>query len=282
VPSGAERQQADSVDDDGYDLILISLSLLDSDPLRLVARLRASTATQDTPVLLLAEPDDRDTLIGALDLGATDCLMLPLDENELRLRATNHIRRKRHHDRLRIDVGSALHMAVIDPLTQLYNRRYVHSYLDRLCSDPLGGRFALLMLDVDRFKAINDRFGHTMGDNVLQGVAQTLRSHLRQSDLLARFGGEEFLVILTALDDPAIAMTVAEKLRSAIETMNIAPGVMVTASIGVAITQSPAAAAELIDQADAALYDAKRAGRNQVILHGPVHGPPLERKDRPS
>lgn len=282
VPSGADRDADDSADDDGFDLIVISLSLLDGDPLRLVARLRASAATQDTPVLLLAEPDERDTLISALDLGATDCLMLPLDENELLLRASNHIRRKRHHDRLRVDVGSALHMAVIDPLTQLYNRRYVHSYLDRLCADPLGGTFAMLMLDVDRFKAINDRFGHTVGDNVLQGVADTLRTHLRQSDLLARFGGEEFIVIITALDDPGVAITVAEKLRGAIEAMTVAPGVMVTASIGVTIAQAPVVAAELIDLADAALYDAKRNGRNQVMLHGPGYGPSLQRKERPA
>jgi two-component system cell cycle response regulator len=269
----AERDAAETVDDDGFDLILISLSLLDSDPLRLVARLRASKLTQDTPLLLLAEPEERDVLISALDLGATDCLMLPLDENELLLRATNHIRRKRHHDRLRIDVGSALHMAVIDPLTQLYNRRYVRSYLDRLCNDPVGGGFALLMLDVDRFKAINDQFGHTVGDHVLQGVAATLRTHLRQSDLLARFGGEEFIVIIGALSDPDVAMTVAEKLRTAIEAMVVAPGVKVTASIGVAIATAPAVAASLIDQADAALYHAKRAGRNQVTLHGPLLDP---------
>lgn len=265
-----ENQASEVIEVEGFDLILISLSLLDGDPLRLVAKLRANAATQDTPLLLLAEPEQRDVLISALDLGANDCLMLPLDENELLLRATNHIRRKRYHDRMRKDVGSALHLAAIDPLTQLYNRRYLGSYLDRLCSDPLGSEFAMLVIDVDRFKSINDRFGHSVGDTVLRGVADTLRGNLRQSDLIARFGGEEFIVIIGALSDEKLAMAIAEKLRGAIEDLRIDhdADVSVTASIGVTIAHGSVAAVAVVDQADAALYEAKRGGRNRVALHG--------------
>ena len=113
-----------------FDLIVLSLSLLSSDPLRLVARLRAAATTRDTPLLLVAAPDQRDALITGLDLGANDCLMLPLDETEFFLRISNHIQRKLYQERLRSEVGSALELAVIDPLTQLYNRR-LHDHPSR-------------------------------------------------------------------------------------------------------------------------------------------------------
>ncbi|MDD2877947.1 MAG: PleD family two-component system response regulator [Acidiphilium sp.] len=261
-----------------FDLVLISLSLLDIDPRRLVARCRANAATRNTPVLLIAEPEQRDLMISALDLGANDCLVLPLDADELVLRANNQIRHKRYDDSLRNDVGSALQLAVIDPLTGLYNRRYLSSHLDRLCEATSNPSFALLIIDIDHFKDINDQFGHTMGDKVLQGIADILRRKLRGSDLIARFGGEEFIVIISALSDKERATAVTEKLRSAIANLRVDPSVQVTASIGLTISCVPTPAATLIEQADAALYEAKRAGRNRVMLYGevPDHAPNLQ------
>jgi two-component system cell cycle response regulator len=251
-----------------FELIAVSLSLMEGDPLRLVAKLRASTVTRDTPLLLIAAADQHDLLISGLDLGASDCLMLPLDETELLLRTTNHIRRKLCQDRLRSDVGTALELAVIDPLTQLFNRRYLTNHLDRLCADAALPQFAVLMIDVDNFKEINDRHGHSMGDEVLRGVADLLCKNLRGADLVSRYGGEEFVVIVGALNDERQALDVAEKLRGAIEQMRIG-SIRVTVSIGIALAQAKSApsAVALIEQADKALYAAKRSGRNLVVSY---------------
>jgi two-component system cell cycle response regulator len=248
------------------DLIILSLSLLSGDPLRLIARLRAAAATRNMPLLLIASPDQRETLISGLDLGASDCVMLPLDENEFFLRVNNHIRRKLYQERLRSEVGTALELAVTDPLTQLYNRRYVTSHLERLCADPSHEPFAVLMLDVDYFKAINDCYGHAAGDKVLCGVADTLRQHLREADMACRYGGEEFLVVAHGLFHDQQALDLADKLRGVIEQMRIAPELNVTVSIGVALSGTNAAL-PLIDHADRALYQAKRQGRNAVSLY---------------
>jgi two-component system, cell cycle response regulator len=252
-----------------FDLIVISLSPMVGDPLRLVAKLRAANMTRDTPLLLVGEPGQRSLVIGGLDLGANDCLMLPLDESEFLLRARNHIRRKHYQDRLRTDVGTALQLAVIDPLTGLYNRRYLIGHLDGLYADAVNQGFAALMIDVDHFKDINDRHGHRIGDCVLQGVSAILRVNLREVDLVARYGGEEFVVIVAASDENS-AVNVAERLRIAIEQALIEPEVRVTVSIGVAASATAFSALSLIEQADSALYEAKRSGRNKVTLRSPL------------
>ena len=112
-----------------FDLIVLSLSLIEEDPLKLASLLRAADATHEIPMLLIAEPEERERILRGFDLGANDWLVLPVDENELRARARNQIRRKFYQDRLRADLGSALEMALIDPLTGLYNQRYLMRHL---------------------------------------------------------------------------------------------------------------------------------------------------------
>ena len=112
-----------------FDLIVLSLSLIEEDPLKLASSLRAADATHEIPMLLVAEPEERESILRGFDLGANDWLVLPLDENELRARARNQIRRKFYQDRLRTDLGTALEMALIDPLTGLYNQRYLMRHL---------------------------------------------------------------------------------------------------------------------------------------------------------
>jgi two-component system cell cycle response regulator len=248
-----------------FDLIVLSLSLLSSDPLRLIARLRAAATTRDTPLLLIAAADQRDALISGLDLGASDCLTLPLDETEFFLRVNNHIQRKLYQDRLRSEVGTALELAVIDPLTQLYNRRFMTTHLQRLAASPAQDPFAVLMVDVDYFKTINDCYGHSTGDKVLCAVADTLRQSLREADMTCRYGGEEFLVVAQGISHDRQALDLAEKLRSVIEQMRIEPQLSVTVSIGVTLSGANTALS-LIDLADRALYQAKHQGRNTVSL----------------
>jgi two-component system cell cycle response regulator len=261
-----------------FDLIVLSLSLIEEDPLRLASSLRAADATHEVPMLLVAEPEERDNILRGFDLGANDWLVLPLDENELRARARNQIRRKVYQDRLRADFGTALEMALIDPLTGLYNQRYLMRHLRGLLESGQNHEIAVLMIDVDHFKSVNDEFGHATGDQALRAVADVLRGNTRVFDSLARYGGEEFVVVMpgTGAADAALA---AERLRSAVEATPCtwAPGKPsgLTVSIGVAcIAQHPGTPEALLHAADLALYAAKRAGRNRAEIAAPGAPPP--------
>jgi two-component system cell cycle response regulator len=253
---------------EAFDLVLLSLSLASEDPLAFASRLRADEATRDVPLLLLAEPDRRDRLLRAFDIGASDWLMRPLDENEVRARARNLIRRKYYQDRLRSDLGQALEMALTDPLTGLYNRRYLMRHLHGLLLQPSFPGLAVLMVDLDRFKDLNDGHGHAAGDLALRAVAETLRGCTRVFDSLARYGGEEFVLVMPGTG-PSEAMAVAERLRARIEAMSFPAGHRLTISVGVAWTdERDTQADDILARADAALYAAKRAGRNRAVLDG--------------
>jgi two-component system cell cycle response regulator len=251
-----------------FDLIVLSLSLIEEDPLKLASQLRAADATHEIPVLLIAEPEERDSILRGFDLGANDWLVLPLDENELRARARNQIRRKFYQDRLRADLGTALEMALIDPLTGMYNQRYLMRHLRGLLEGGQRRELAVLMVDVDHFKSVNDDYGHAVGDSALKAIADALRANTRAFDSLARYGGEEFVVVMPGTDTDA-AMQAAERLRTAVEQTPFACSAVrwsrLTISIGVASSPEHGATPEtLLRAADLALYAAKRAGRNRV------------------
>jgi two-component system cell cycle response regulator len=242
--------------------------MANDDPLRLASRLRAQDSTHDIPLLLIAEPEQRERILRGFDLGANDWLVRPVDENELRVRARNQIRRKFYQDRLRADLGQALEMALTDPLTGFYNQRYLMRHLRGLMAAGLPNGISVLMLDVDHFKNVNDRFGHAVGDKALKAVAETLRGRTRVFDSIARYGGEEFVVVMPG-SSPTDARNAAERLRVAIEAMpfQAAAGVThtITVSIGIAYSDRRETTPEQILQAaDAAMYRAKRGGRNRV------------------
>lgn len=253
-----------------FDLIVLSLSLMSEDPLKVASRLRAGDATHEVPMVLVAEHEQRDRMLRGLELGANDWLMRPIDEHELRARARNQIRRKFYQDRLRADLGHALEMALTDPLTGLYNQRYLMRHLRGLLDAQPPATLSVLMIDVDHFKRVNDEHGHAEGDRALQAVADVLRGNTRVFDSIARYGGEEFVAVLpgTAETD---AMATAERLREAIEALpfKTSGGIphKLTISIGVACTGGKGTTAEaLMHQSDLALYAAKRGGRNRIVL----------------
>jgi two-component system, cell cycle response regulator len=270
VQSVATSEEALEVLTEGaFDLAVICLPDQGAEALRLASRLRAQAATREVPVLLAARPEHRATVLRGLELGANDHILVPIDAQELRARARNQIRRRRYQDRLRADLDRSLELAVTDPLTGLRNRRYVLRHLDGLLRSHGAG---LVMLDLDRFKPINDTHGHAAGDAVLREVAERLRAGLRASDVVARWGGEEFLVVLTGA--PAeYALLVAERLREAVAEPVEWPGgpLLCTASAGVAVVAQGSAPEDAIAAADAALYEAKSEGRNRVRLNaGPA------------
>jgi len=169
-------------------------------------------------------------------------------------------------------------MAVRDGLTGLYNRREFDRLLAQTASreDRAAGRFALLLLDLDHFKKLNDTYGHPAGDAALKHAADLLQSRLRQGDQAARYGGEEFVAILQAADEDG-ATNLAERVRRAIETEKLTvedARIRLTASFGVAVwPRDGKAPDQLVAAADRALYAAKGAGRNRVVAASSL--PPL-------
>jgi len=240
--------------------------------LRLLSELRARAATRYSSVCVLMPADARESAAVALDLGAADLIEEGAEPLEMALRIRTQIARKLQSDRLRASVADGLRLAMIDPLTDLHNRRYALPHLARMAerARATGHPFAVMVLDLDRFKAINDTMGHAAGDAVLIEVADRLKSNLRAVDLIARIGGEEFLVALpdTALDP---ARATAERLRRVIGdrpvTLPSGAEVPVTLSIGLALGGAETSGVEeLIGLADRALMGSKAEGRNQVRI----------------
>jgi two-component system cell cycle response regulator len=263
--------------DASIDLVIAGMTVSDGDPLRLVSQSRTSELTRQVPILLVADEGELPRLAKGLDLGANDYIIRPIDRNELTARARTQIRRKRLHDRLRENYHRSLSLALTDPLTGLYNRRYVGAHLDGLLAraDENGKGPALLLFDIDHFKRINDTWGHLAGDEVLCEIAKRTLHHVRSFDLVARYGGEEFVVLMPETNLP-LALVVAERLRLSIaETLfkasGVVEGIPVTISIGVATTlEQGDSPTELMRRADEALYFAKNNGRNRVASW-PIH-----------
>lgn len=243
---------------------------------RLVSDLRSRSETRSSTQLIMVPHGEPDIAAMFLDLGADDIVTCGTSEGEITLRAKALIRRKLLHDRLRDTVRNGLHAAVTDPLTGLYNRRYVEAHLARLAeqSHSSGCELAVMMLDIDHFKAVNDTHGHAAGDRVLVQLADRLRENLRAIDLVARVGGEEFLVAMPRTST-AQARSAADRLRRLVNERPFDLGddgqsLRVTASVGVAISgrhgMEKRHLNQMCDRADAALYAAKSAGRNQVAM----------------
>ena len=221
--------------------------------------------TRQVPILTLVDDGDKKRLVKGLEIGVNDYLLRPIDRNELLARSRTQIRRKRYTDYLRDNLDHSLELAVTDQLTGLHNRRYMASQLDALTRRAAvgGDPVALLVIDIDHFKKINDSFGHAVGDEVIRSLAQLMRDGSRPSDVLCRNGGEEFLMLLPAAGARE-AGNVAERLRRRVQAQQL-PGVgAITISAGVVEVGPGETVRDAIARADTELYRAKRTGRNRI------------------
>jgi two-component system cell cycle response regulator len=254
------------------DLIITNIQVAGEDGLRLCSHLRSQEDTRQVPILLIVEDYDMPRLIKGLDIGASDYLMKPIDPNELLARVRIQIRRRRYQDRLRANYERSLSLALTDSLTGLYNRRYAMRHLEGLMRRvaATGKTMGVLMCDLDRFKSVNDSYGHAAGDEVLKQFGHRATACMRNIDMLARMGGEEFVAFLPDTDGPT-ALRIAERLvKKVAETPMQVEGapsgeLTVTVSVGVASTSMEMPGEDLIKMADAALYRAKEGGRNQAV-----------------
>ena len=238
--------------------------------MRLMSELRSRPPTRRAACVILMPPGESDRAANALDLGAADVVHRPLLSRELAVRLRTQLARKQRGDQMRDALEQGLRLAVVDPLTGLYNRRYGLHHLERVAArcrsqaKPAG----VILMDLDHFKTVNDVHGHPVGDRVLTEVAQVMRANLRVEDLVCRIGGEEFLAVLPDATLEQV-YAVAERLRGAIADLCLPLRngftLRVTTSLGItALEERDDAGPRALDRADRALYDAKRGGRDRI------------------
>ncbi|MGE0681782.1 MAG: GGDEF domain-containing protein [Candidatus Binatia bacterium] len=223
-----------------------------------------------TYILLLTARNEQEDIIKGLDAGADDYVTKPFDAHELQMRLRAGTRILELQNELIAARETRRQQATHDVLTGALNRRTVleglHRELSRAQREETS--VGVILMDLDHFKLINDTYGHPMGDMVLREAVQRLRRELRSHDLLGRYGGEEFLIVLPGCPI-AETVTVAERLRQrlASEPINLSDGqILLTGSFGVAsLTEDSEQADTLIQMADASLYRAKHEGRNRVV-----------------
>jgi two-component system cell cycle response regulator len=241
------------------DAVVLGSSLPGADGLASLVALRQERLGGEIPALVLSGRADEAVRVRALELGA-DFMAKPFSGPELLARLGRVMRQASSAQALR-------HEAHTDPLTRLPNRRALEARLGEEVTRA--GRYhtglACIMADLDGLKPINDRLGHAAGDQALQSLASVLQAELRESDFAARVGGDEFVLLLphTSADE---AMVLAGRIRSRLEEVQVAPGVPLHASFGVAALRAGDAGEALVQDADRALYAAKRAGRSSVRL----------------
>ncbi len=275
MPARSGEQAIAIAQQNDFDIIVVSLNLEHEDGLRLCSHLRSNERTRSVPILMVGEETDMKRIAQGLEIGAHDYILRPVDRNEFLARVRTQVRRKRYQDRLRANYEMSLSLALTDSLTGLFNRRYLMVHLEKLLNKNKENNKALcvLMLDIDHFKRINDTYGHAVGDEVLKTFSSRISQRLRSFDLVARQGGEEFVVVLPDISKD-MAIQVAERLRSGIasapfEVSSPQGPISVTVSIGaVLIEGEDVTVEESLRRADDELYRAKEGGRNRVYLAG--------------
>ncbi len=247
-------------------LILLDIMMPDMDGYEVCEKLKNNPNTADIPVIFTTAKTDEDSIEKAYDVGGIDYITKPFKLKELLARVKRELKLQSFQEELKL-------LASTDPLTKLYNRRYFIETTEHLLNiakrEPT--EFALIMLDIDKFKNINDSYGHQVGDNVIIQLANILIGNQRKSDIICRYGGEEFVILLV---DTSIegAEKIAEKIRESAEsdslTINSSEELSYTVSLGVAQVNllDENSIESALKRADDALYRAKESGRNRVCI----------------
>lgn len=248
--------------EDTIDLILLDVMMPEMDGYQVIKQLKENPKTEDIPVIFVTSKDEDHEEEKGLTLGAVDYIAKPIHAPIVKARIKTHVSLKRSRDLLK-------RMAMHDYLTGLYNRHYLVEAASQKLSLACRHEFpiSILLIDIDHFKSINDKFGHAVGDEVLKSVSKLMKKTCRGEDIVARIGGEEFVMVLDQcnVDNAEVK---AEELRKQIEILE-SNKIRVTVSIGVAalsnFSDKKVNFDDLLNQADKALYTAKNKGRNRVV-----------------
>ncbi|QWB86307.1 Response regulator PleD [Rickettsia parkeri] len=267
----SNSDELDIINEYTPDLVIISSTLENDDPLRISVILRGKVEINGVVIILQIDEDGMPLVVKGIELGINDYFVYPIEESELLARIRTQLRRKQYQDNLRNDLEQSVNLAVKDGLTGLFNRHYFDIHLKQIIekTNKESIKLYLLMCDIDNFKHVNDTYGHQAGDKVLTMVSRILKNTLRVTDLIARFGGEEFTILLTDIDISK-AIETAERVRVKIEYMNfhiedqIEP-LKTTISIGVTKYKKEESIESFIERADKAMYEAKTTGKNKVV-----------------
>lgn len=248
------------------DLVLLDVMMPGMTGLDVIKHFKQNTQLAKIPVILVTANSDDSSVVEGLDIGAYDYIIKPYNHTVMFARVRAALREKERQDLLE-------RWATMDPLTGINNRRFFFSETEReFARAQRGALMAVLLLDIDNFKKVNDDYGHLAGDQALISIADTLRESFRKVDIFGRYGGEEFIICLP--DTPLqAAAEVAERLRQKIATNPLhfeQSSFSITASIGVTcFNNADQSLADVIKRADIALYRAKNNGRNRVETEAP-------------
>ncbi len=255
-----------------YDLVICDLEMPEMDGFKFLGMMSSRDDLRDIPVIMLTGREDLETKIRGLEQGASDYVTKPFDAGELVARVKVQLKIKALQDSLKRSNDLLRELSNTDPLTGLHNRRHLMETIEKELRRSERGQIpmSIVMGDIDNFKEINDTFGHQKGDEILKTVADLLLRHLRQYDCAARFGGEEFALVLPQ-SNLMQAVQIAERIREAARKLTFQgspEGFRLTISFGVASYPHPRihTVDDLIREADAALYAAKHEGRNRVCI----------------
>ena len=251
--------------DEEFDLIFVDLNIGERGSGMTLLRYLEEQGVE-TPAIVVTGSGDELKAVEAMKLGAYDYLVKGNLSADLLERTIKHVRERHALERERADMVEQLaELSVTDELTGLANRRRLTQRLDEEISraERGGHSFAVLMIDLDHFKQVNDSYGHQVGDEVLKQCAEAFEKNLRAADFVARYGGEEFCVLMPETRKEG-ACQAGERLREAIKAL---PAPVPTISVGVALWRPGLPAERVVREADEALYKAKEAGRDRTVLY---------------
>jgi two-component system cell cycle response regulator len=185
------------------DLLIVSLSLGEIEALRFCSKVKSNEKTKNTPILIVGKNEDRDIFIKALESGCNDYIVFPFNLHEYLARVYTQLKHNKYQQQLENNYKKSVSLASIDDLTGVSNRRYLSSYLANMFveMDAKQQKMAILMVDLDKFKQVNDTYGHVVGDEVLVEFSKRLQEGFRSFDLIARYGGDEFIAIVPYIDE---------------------------------------------------------------------------------
>ena len=259
-------------------LILLDVMMPDLDGFETCQRLKNNYITEDIPVIFITAKNEPEYIVKGFNVGGCDYITKPFNHEELFARIGTHIELKKSRELLKSYINELERkndeldiMSKTDYLTGISNRRFMIERLKEEITKSIknNSSLAILMCDVDHFKKINDNFGHDFGDQVIKEVANTIKNCLREYDIISRWGGEEFLLVLPETNEE-IAFSLSEVIRKAVENIQIpneSNPHKISLTIGLSLYDSSLSISNNIKNADEALYEGKNSGRNIVIVH---------------